>query len=149
MDNDEIRKFKLLLFVVLAFLFSCWTSWQEFKYLAWGQETEAKVRRVFETRERRRDLLAIEFSYQDEEGQHLEERDDVPYDTDVPEAGGTITIQYIQGAENSARLAGQASMGGVIFFFICLAVMLFFGIKVFREAHQAVHGGPRRAGSRR
>ena len=53
-QDDEIRKFKMILVAGVAFLFSAYFSWQELKFALWGESAEARVTRTFETAERRR-----------------------------------------------------------------------------------------------
>lgn len=144
-DDFDIRKFKFFALICGLFLISCWSSWQEFNYVVRGEVAEATVRHLRE----RGDALVVEFSYRDGDGRHWEERDYVWDNTELPREGGTIKIQYIPGTEDSARLAGQKQTGFVVFFFVCLGIMLFVGFRLWRMAHNAVHGGPKLAGSRR
>lgn len=144
-DDFDMRKFKFFALICGLFFVSCWTSWEEFSYLAWGKVTDGTVTQLHH----RKDGLVVEFHYSNPDGRLEQARDNAWDSTDVPREGGTIEIQYIPGTQGSARLAGQELTGMVVFFFVCLGTMLFFAYRLWRTAHDAVHGGPRRAGSRR
>ena len=82
-QHEELATFKWLMFVAIVFLFATYRAYKEFKYAIWGATTTASVPRTFETFEmrrlgRRKDLLAVEYSFTDRDGNRHRERDDVP-----------------------------------------------------------------------
>jgi hypothetical protein len=143
MDQDaEIRKFKMILVAGLAFLFSAYSSWQELKFAMWGTTAEARVTRTFDTAERRRPLLAVEYTFEDRDGRSHSERDDLP--ASFPDPGDVVTVEYLPGVEDSSRIEGHSSMASVWVFLACLGWLGYSAFKLYREASEAVHGGRRR-----
>lgn len=143
MDQDEeLAKLKWILAAVVAFLVTGYLSFQELKYAVWGTTAEATVTRTFETRERRRNLLAVEYTFTDTEGTSHSERDDVP--SDWPTPGPKVTIQYMPGVEDSSRLEGHSSKVAVWMFLGCCLLLAFAGFKLYQMASDAVDGPPRR-----
>lgn len=143
MDQDEdLAQLKWILIAGIAFLFSAFFAFQELKYFVWGTTAEATVTNTFETRERRRNLLAVEYTFTDKEGQHHSERDDVP--SDWPTPGPKVTIQYMPGVEDSSRLEGHSRTGAVWVFFVCCGLLVFAGFKLYQIASDAIDGPPRR-----
>ena len=66
MDDDDLTGVKILLGVIVAFLFSAYMSWGQFKYWAFAETATARVTRTFETvepgrRGRKIPKLAVEF----------------------------------------------------------------------------------------
>lgn len=143
MDQDEeLAKFKRILIAGCIFLMAGYFSYQELKYAIWGTTAEATITRTFDTRERRRDLLAVEYTFSDEEGRRISERDDVPIDWPLPE--DKVSVQYIPGVKDSSRLEGHSSTVAVWVFLGSCAWLGFSFYKLFKEASEAVHGKRRR-----
>lgn len=144
MDDDELAKFKrsLLLLSGCAFLSSAFYFYQELKFTVWGATAEATVTRTFETKERRRQLLAVEYKFRDEDGKRYSERDDVPIDWPVPV--DVVTVEYLPGVDDSSRLEGHSSSAAVWIFLACTAWLAFSGYKIYKDASEAVHGKKRR-----
>ena len=144
-DDDEIKKFKWLLFATVAFLISTYFSWQEFKFFVWGKTAEATITNTFDTKSggrRSRPMLAVEYSFSDSATGPRNERDDVPIDW--PISGGTATVQYLPGVADSSRLLGHSSTIPVWIFVGCLGWLGYNGFKLYKEANEAVHGKKRR-----
>lgn len=143
MDQDEeLAKLKWILIAGVAFLVSGYLSFQELKYAIWGTTAEANVTRTYETRERRTNLLAVEYTFTDDEGKSHSERDDVP--SDWPTPGATVMVQYLPGVEDSSRLEGHSSKLAVWMFLGCCLLLVFAGFKLYQMASDAVDGPPRR-----
>jgi hypothetical protein len=142
MDYDELAKFKRILLAGVVFLISAYYSYQEIKFAIWGATAEATVTRTFETKVKRRQLLAVEYKFSDEDGKRYSERDDVPIDWPVP--ASVVTVQYLPGVDDSSRLEGHSSSAAVWIFLACSAWLAFSGYKIYKEASEAVHGTKRR-----
>jgi hypothetical protein len=157
-DDNELRKAKWLLFMGVLFLFSAFFAYSELRFAIWGKTTEAEIIETFETSEPglgrkavvrhvvngpENDILAVKFRFKEEGGTLHEERDDVPisWTLDDPEK---VTVQYIPGEPESARLAGHSNDGSVYLFLAMLALLMFFGYRLYRHASEAVHGSGRR-----
>lgn len=145
MDRDEMRKVKFYGTICLLFLLSMWQSWRELKYALWGELATATVARVKEVSGSRvgSKQLNVEFRYPAEGAGIQTELERVPLDTAIAE-GDEISIQYIPGEEDSARLDSRTSMGAVYMFFGSLVAMGFVGFRIWKMAHEAVHGSSRR-----
>ncbi|QDT89628.1 hypothetical protein [Gimesia algae] len=142
-EDEELKKLKWILIAVVAFLISGYLSFKELKYTVWGATTEATVTNTFDTAEsRRKPLLAVEYTFTDEDGKHYSERDDVPIDWPVP--GPTVNVQYLPGVEDSSRLEGHSSKVAVWVFLSCCVLLCFAGFKLYQMASEAVDGPPRR-----
>lgn len=141
-QDDEIRKFKMILVAGVAFLFSAYFSWQELKFAMWGESAEARVTRTFETAERRQPLLAVEYTFEDQKGRSYRERDDLPISFSAP--GEVVTVEFLPGVEDSSRIEGHSSMASVWVFLACLSWLGYSSYKLYRETSEAVHGGRRR-----
>lgn len=142
MDQDEeLAKFKWLLIAVIIFLGSGYFSYKELKFAVWGATAEARVSETFATRNssrrRSRPLLAVKYSFTDEDGNQFSERDDVPIDWPVSE---NMTVQYLPGVEDSSRLLGHSSWLAVCVFLASLGLLGFAGYGLYKEATEAVHG---------
>lgn len=147
MDTDEeMRQLKSMakwiLIGLVVFISSGYYAFQELKFMIWGQTAEATVTNVFETAERRKPLLAVEYTFTDAEGQHHSERDDVP--RSWPRPGPKVTVQYLSGVEDSSRLEGHSSSTAVWVFLTCCGLMAFGCFKLYQMASEAVDGPPRR-----
>ncbi len=153
-DDNELRKAKWLLFVGALFLFSAYFAYEEFRFLIWGETTEAEIIETFETRDvhagrmevvdravngAKNDILAVKFRYTEADGTLHEERDDVPIDWKLDDPHKAV-VQYIPGEPRSTRLAGHARTGYVYFLLAMLALLSFFGHRLYRHASHAVHG---------
>ena len=82
-EEDELKKFKWLLFATVAFLISTFYSWREFKFFAWGETAEATITNTFETQSgsrRRIPLKAVEYTFTVSATGPRSERDDVAVD---------------------------------------------------------------------
>lgn len=144
--DDEMRQLKSMakwiLLAVVVFFSSGYYAFQELKFMIWGQTAEATVTNVFETAERRKPLLAVEYTFTDAEGAHHSERDDVP--RSWPKPGPKVTVQYLSGVEDSSRLEGHSSTTAVWVFLTCCGLMAFGVFKLYQMASEAVDGPPRR-----
>lgn len=136
--EEETSKFKGLLIVGVLFVVSGFWSCQEFKYLVRGTPADATVRQVSKQRipfdKRHREEWLIEFSYSDKAGQRLVERETLPEAELPPADGQTLAIEYLPGADDSARFAGRRNYVAMAFFLGTLGVLAFFIIRLWREA---------------
>jgi len=148
MDNeDELAQFKRIIMAIIVFLMTMYFSYQEMKYVIWSTTAEATVTRTFETAEsagrfRRRELLAIEYTFTDEDGQSHNEREDIPLDHPAP--GERITVEYIPGVEDSSRIEGYSSLIPIWIFLGCCAWLGYEFFKLYREANEPVSRHRRR-----
>lgn len=145
-QHEELAKLKWLFISAVTFLISGYYTYQEFRYAMWGHTAEAVVHRIFETSERgfrgrRRQLLAVEYSFTDQNGAQLSERDDVPVNWSVQQS---VTVQYLPGVKDSSRLLGNSHKFAVWIFVGCIVWLGFTSYGVYREATAAVHGKKRR-----
>ena len=145
MDTEnELTRFKGILFAVLAFLVSAYFSYGELKFAGWGKTAEAKVTRTHQTRNfSKRLLLRVEYQFTEADGTGRSERDDVAIDWPAP-GTGNVTVQYLPGVAGSSRLLGNSNMMAVYIVLGCLAWLSFSGYKLWREANEALHGSGRR-----
>jgi hypothetical protein len=139
-EEEELKKFKWLLVAVITFLISTYYSWQELKFLVWGQTAQATVTNTFETSSggrRSKPLLAVEYTFTDSATGPRSERDDVPIDWPVPES--SVTVQYLPGVADSSRLNGRSSRSAILIFLACVGWLGYQGFKLYKEANEAVH----------
>ena len=139
-EEDELRKFKLILGAFCAFLISGYFAYQECKFLVWGATAEATITNMFETtgtgRNRRSLRLAIEYTFTDSATGSRSERDDVPISWPIPQ--GTVTVQYLPGVAKSSRLLGNSSTFFVWIFCGCIALLGYAGYRLYKEANEPV-----------
>jgi hypothetical protein len=143
--DEELAKFKWVLFCLVAFLFSTYYSIREFKFFLFGETASATVTRTFETRTVRTrgpgtQVLAVEYTFTTTAGEQLSERDDIPIDWPVPE--GTVEIEYVPGSANSSRIVGNRRLLPVWIFFGTLCFLGYSGFQLYKEANEPVR--PRR-----
>ncbi len=145
MDDDEMKQVKFYLGLCVFFLMSMWYSWQEVKYAVWGETSSATVTEVREASSGRRGrrVLQVSFRYSDADGHSVSEAQMLPLSTVLSE-GEEITVEYLPGAEDSARVEGTANLFAVYIFLGSLLVMAFVGFRIWKMAHDAVHGSGRR-----
>lgn len=144
-EEEELKKLKWLVVALVVFLISTYYSWQELKFVVWGQTAQANVTNTFETSSggrRSAPLLAVEYTFTDSATGARSERDDVPVDWPLSE--NTVTVQYLPGVVDSSRLHGHSRQSAVLIFVACAAWLGYQGFKLYREASQAVHGRGKR-----
>ena len=116
--DEELAKFKWVAIIAFIFLLSTYYAWQELKFAIWGKITEGRVTRVFETAgRRRRPLLAVEYTFKDDESKWHNERDDVSISWEIPE--NSVIVESLPGVPDSSRLEGHSNS---------LAVWIFPGL---------------------
>lgn len=146
-EQEELAKLKWILIAGIIFLISAYYSYQELKYAVWGATAEANVTRTFNTAEssrrgRRKNLLAVEYTFTDRDGKQHSERDDIPRNSPTP--GPKVNVEYLPGVEDSSRIEGYSSKVAVWIFLGCCILLVFAGFKLYQMASEAVDGKPRR-----
>lgn len=146
MDQDEeLAKFKSILFSAVVFLISAYFSFGELKFAVWGKTAEAKISRTHETKSagrRSRPMIQIEYQFTEADGTGRSERADVAIDWPVPTTG-VMTVQYLPGVADSSRPLGQSKMMAVYIFLASLAGLGFNGYKLCKLANEPVRGSGR------
>ena len=144
-EEEELKKFKWLLLAVVVFFIATYYSWQELKFVVWGQTAQASVTNTFETStggRRNRRLLAVEYTFTDSATGPRSERDDVPINWPVP--ASTVTVQYLPGIADSSRLNGHSRHSAIMILLACTGWLGYQGFNLYKEANQAVHGRKKR-----
>src|SRR3954464_9543266 len=110
MDLDaETRKFKVMLFVAVVFIASCFYSCSELKYARSGKRVEATIDDVTETVDRHGETRRqLHYYYRNDAGELRQGFDSVGDDFVRPESG-KLTIVFLPG---SSRLAGHRNRRG-------------------------------------
>lgn len=152
-EQEELAKLKWILFAGIAFLISGYYSYQELKYTVWSSTAEANVTRTYTSTKwtgggrgrrrwgRRREFLAVEYTFTDQDGKQHSERDGISIHSPAP--GPKVNVQYFSGVENSSRIEGHSSKVAVWVFLGCCALLVFAGFKLYQMASEAVDGNPR------
>ena len=135
--DDEARKVKVLLVVVVLFIASAVGSCREASYSLFGKKTDAALVRVYEYQEparRGRTVTKVAVEYQfDDKGTMRKESDNIARDADRP-SGKTIPIQYVSGTPGRSRLAGHVNWIWPTIFFASLAVMAYYVWRLLKES---------------
>ena len=145
MDQEqELRKFKWLMGGAVVFFISAFYAYGELKYLVLGKTAEARVTRTLKFKDARLkgpgvEMLAVEYQFVEASGTPRGERDNVALDWPIPE-NGVISVQYLTGVANSSRLVGNRNLFSVFVFIAALGGVIFFVVKLWRDASEAVHG---------
>ena len=136
MSTWRIRAF---LFLALAFLVSCYLSWQEFRYLTSGRTAEATFGRVYDTtRGRYSEKVRIaEFEFTDQEGLSRKHEEEVTEGWQPP-ADVKLTVEYLPGKLGATRLAGGHAYLALIVVAVTFGAGTFLAIKWGREATQPI-----------
>lgn len=137
--DEEVQKFKGILFAFIVFLISTAYSWWELKFLIWGRTAQASISRAYETRStsrRGRPRLAVEYTFVDVQTGSRDERDDVRIDWEL--TGDQVLVQYLPGVANSSRLVGNSNQIAVWIFFVCVAWLAYQGVSLYREATEPI-----------
>lgn len=137
----------MLLIALAAFLASGYYSYQEMKYLIWGETTQAKVTGASEVinlgkRNRGKPLLGVEYTYTDSAGQTVNEKENVSLDTKIE--NGTLEIQYLPGVADSSRYVGKSRLFTLFIFLGCLTWLVYMGFKLAKEANEPMQVQRRR-----
>jgi hypothetical protein len=149
--DSELRKAKWLFFSLAALVVSCCVSYHELVFFLRGQHAKGAVTKTYETILRGRygiergRALTVEYTYTDADGHLRSDSDTVPLDWSLP-TDGSVTIQYLPGAEGQTRLAGHMNKGGIALFVVMCSVVAFFAYRLWREASDATRpaSSPRR-----
>ena len=140
MDADEeAGKFKLMLFVLIAFIVSTFFAYMELKYSTGGRTAEATVDRVAERAGRRRTTRTVYYHYRDTEGNLRNGSDDVDPNWFPPD-DGKVMVQYLA---DTSRLAGKRNTFALVVFFGSLAAMLVGGFLFWRHVREATRPSPK------
>ena len=144
-DAAEVRKFKLLPVVVLAFLASAYFSFNEMRYAVWGKAITAKLVNVHQASgSRGRQRIIVEYEYVDGQGTVRRERDDLSRSAHIP-VSEIVEIQYVPGVEDSSRLRTSANWYAVYIFLAMLVALIAALVMLWKFADAQVHGTkPRR-----
>jgi hypothetical protein len=145
-------KIRLLMAVVLAFLYSAFQAFGELRYAIWGKTVEAQLLQVRSAQDadvsgHSRAATAFEYSFPDPQLGSRSEKDLVPTTWKTPQ-GHSVLVQYIPGEKDESRLAGHTQTGSVAFFVGCLVVMVGFIALLVKEANEPVRGRSMGKGSR-
>ena len=144
MDQDnELARFKWLLFAGIMFLISGYYSISELRFAVSGKTIEAsltQVKQTMSTGRRSRPRLSFEYQFAEADGKTRSERDVVSVDWPAPTAG-TVTIQYIPGVANASRLLGHSNMVWVYVFMGCSVAMAVSIYLLCRAANEPIRRG--------
>ncbi len=137
-DQDkEITRAKWFLGALGLSIISGYFALDELKYAVWGKTVpgdvaQAKPFREAGRRGRSTEMLEVEYSFPNEAGGTLTERDQVPLDW--PLSGNKIMVEHIPGTPDSSRLAGNRNMVSVYLFLGSLAAIAGVVFVFYREA---------------
>src|SRR5262245_31308328 len=141
MDTDrEVARFKWLLVTGALFLVSCYFCYGELIYLLRGKEAYAKLTNAYEVQRGRfgqRTMLTVEYAFTEPDGTRRSDSVTVSPDWE-PADNGMVLIQYTPGSDGRSRLSGHVNWFGIIFCAVSLLALGFFGVRLWREASEAV-----------
>jgi hypothetical protein len=147
--DDELRKVKLFLVCLVLFLVSCYFGYEEIVYFVMGRSTPATVTKVADltTRGRggERTHRQIEFSFTEADGTKRSGEDSMSTSW-TPPPDGVVQVRYTAGVSGRARLAEHVNWLGLGMFVAAMALVLFFGTRLWLQARAATRrldGGPR------
>lgn len=143
MDQDEeLARFKWILYAGIFFLITGIYSFSELRYALFGKIAEARVisvddhvearvnRRMFSTQ----NVRVFAYEFQDVDGTLRREQDEVSESWPRPE-GETIKVQYLSGSKHSSRLAGNVKWVAIIGFLVSLSLLVFAIWRLVRMAN--------------
>ncbi|MCA9045560.1 MAG: hypothetical protein KDA69_14635 [Planctomycetaceae bacterium] len=142
MSRTELLKIRLALAAGIIFAVSCFYSLTELNYLMFAHRAQGVINDVqvvpFEGRQYRHtsdpsNRLVLQFSYPDASGAEFPGTATTEYGRNFV-VGQAVTIQYFQGDESSARIAGLQSM---IPIYIVVASVAFAGFMIWQLAREA------------
>src|SRR3954466_1216070 len=104
--DDETRKLKIMLVVIVTFVISAFVAYSELQYALRGKTTEATVDRVYDTTGRRGGVTRhVQYHYHDAAG-NLRNSSDTVAD-DFPENAKKVQIEYLA---DTSRVAGHRNI---------------------------------------
>lgn len=139
---SETRSFRFLFVAVIAFFYSGYLSCVEFKYMLWGQSTDAKFIRVTKgiDLDRKNDpdrkILGVRFQFNEEDGTPRENVINREIDWQEP-ADGTIKIDYLPGKERASRVHGERKTFPMVVFFTAMGLLTFSFVRLYRKAYES------------
>lgn len=137
---SETRTFKWILRAFLAFALSAYFSCMEMKYALVGHTAPATIRSVTTTFSHEdtgpsEERWLVEFVYLDKDGKRQVEQESLKMTpAGRPAVGQTLQVEYLSGALDSARPVGHRAYGQLAIFFLSLAILTFFILKLAFEA---------------
>jgi hypothetical protein len=132
-QENELARAKWVLGAVAVFLISGCISYGEIAYFLNGQDGEANITKVYESRSRRGGAsLTVEYAFSEPGGVARKGMESVPLDWPVPQSG-KVAVRYTPGEDGSARLAGRVRWIGLCVFGASLVMILVFVALLLRE----------------
>lgn len=142
MSRTELLKIRLVLAAGIVFAVSCFYSLTELNYLLFAHSAQGVIHDIqvvpFEGRQYRPTSdppkrLVLQFSYPDASGAELPGTATTEFGRNFV-VGQAVTVQYFQGDESSARIAGLQSLIPV---YIVVASVAFAGFMIWQLAWEA------------
>ncbi len=121
---EQARRIKPFIVIGAIFVWSCWNSLTEFRYLIWGQKTTASIVQDFDAMGRERPIRSkgglVKVSFTDG-GEIRKHSISIPASVDL--GAGQIEVEYLANSSTSPRLPGEHN-------WISLCVVLGSGVAV-------------------
>jgi hypothetical protein len=138
MDQEfELARFKWILLALVVFIISGCLSWGELMYLVTGKDAEANIGKVYEVTKKGSKWLSIEYSFSEPDG--TSHNGDLNAALDWrPPANGKVPVRYTPGKDGNVRLAGAVNWIALGCFGGSMALVAFFGIRLFLQARREV-----------
>jgi hypothetical protein len=146
-QDDELKRFKWLLFAGLLFLITGYFSYKELKYAIWGHSVDAQVTEIKKwvrtSRRSESPMIDLTYSYKEADGTGRSGMDSVN-ESWVQGDLTTVRIQYFAGVEGSSRIKASERLMPVYVFLAAVLWLAYSIFKLVREANTPIARGPGR-----
>lgn len=144
--DDEVRRFKWMLIVLIVFLITGWHSWDEMVFAFRGHQATGQIigisrKETVGSRGRTWHWQAVSYTFNDEAGSFWSGEALMPLDWQAP-ADGSVGVRYL--ADGRARIEGQENLIALMVFLGLAAWLGWLAFGLWKEAREAVSGPPRR-----
>jgi hypothetical protein len=132
-DENELARAKWLLIGVVVLLVSGCISYGEIAYYFNGQDAEADITKVYESRGRRgRVYQTVEYAFAEPNGTQRKGMASVSTDWPVPR-NNKVAVRYTPGADGDSRLSGHVNWIGLALFAVSAGCVAVFVIRLLIE----------------
>jgi hypothetical protein len=138
---SQLSRFRWILAAIVVFLISGCMTWGELIYLVSGRNAEADIVKINEVTRRGRfgiprQSLVVNYSFAEADGTRRTGADTMSADWTAP-SSGKVPVRYTPGANGNVRLVGNVNWLSIILFGVSVAIIGFFGFRLWSEATEA------------